>query len=98
MSNRIEVVSPVAPRPSVESRSYRSERIESLRGAVVGLLDNSKTNAGVLLDEMSSILRLAMGVVSTPLVDKRTNPSGPINEDDLRRLSAARLVVGALGN
>jgi hypothetical protein len=94
----IEVISPVAPRAATAGGGERVDRVRTLAGGVVGLLDNSKTNAGVLLRAVGSRLQAELGVASTTLVDKRSDPSGPLSPDDLRRLARARLVVGALGN
>jgi hypothetical protein len=98
VSEIVEVVSPRAPRQSPNADGRRGKRVRSLRGAMVGLLDNSKTNAGALLVAVGSRLRAEMGVASTPLIDKRNNPSGPLGVEDVRQLSAANLVLGALGN
>jgi len=57
-----------------------AERLETLEGATVGFLNNSKTNADVFLDEVTDVLREEYGVAGTVFrrKDNASIPAGPI--------------------
>ena len=60
-------------------------RLPSLRGAVVGLVDNSKSNADVFLQELGEALKEQYGIAE--LVYTRKASSGtPIDPEVLERL------------
>ena len=77
-------------------------RAGTLEGARVGLLDNTKANAGVLLSVLADLLTEAGGRTVTPaeLVRVRksnfTQPVSPGEIDDLRR--RCDVVVTAIGD
>jgi hypothetical protein len=72
-------------------------RLDDLAGATVGLLDNSKANADVLLDEVASVLTNEHGVAE--IVSARKDKS-PIPADSLADTLAAQCdaVVNAYGD
>lgn len=63
------------PRGTVSSsRNPIAERLESLDGATIGFLDNSKENADVLLDEVETVLVDEYGVEETVYMRKDKSP------------------------
>ena len=53
---------PTAPRRAAPSDDAAKPSLESLRGAVVGFVDNAKPNFHVLVDELSELLKTKYGV------------------------------------
>jgi hypothetical protein len=74
-----------------------ADRLDDLDGTTIGLLDNSKANADVLLDEVAAILTAEYGVADT--VSARKDKS-PIPADSLADTLATRCdaVVNAYGD
>jgi len=69
------------PRGTVQTSGGRiTERLDALEGATIGLLDNSKANADVLLDEVGHLLREEYGVAE--IVVRRKDKS-PIPADSI---------------
>ncbi|AUV80809.1 hypothetical protein C2R22_03335 [Salinigranum rubrum] len=62
------------------TRDRIADRLDTLEGTTVGLLDNSKANADVLLDEIGRLLVAEYGVATT--VSRRKDKS-PIPADSL---------------
>ncbi|WP_436348508.1 UGSC family (seleno)protein [Natronorubrum sp. FCH18a] len=94
-TNVIEVLDPTG---SVTVSSHGiAPRVDSLDGTTIGLLDNSKSNANVLLDEIGTVLVEEYGVEDT--VYRRKDKS-PIPADDLadQLHSQCDAVVNAYGD
>lgn len=91
----VEVLDPTGE-VNVSSESI-APRTDGLEGKTVGLLDNSKSNANVLLDEVANILIEKYGVEET--IYKRKDKS-PIPADDLANQlhSQCDAVVNAYGD
>lgn len=82
--------------PSAETRPL-ADRLETLEDATVGLLDNSKTNADVLLDEVGRVLKSEYGVAE--IVSKRKAKSPTPADDIAAQLHAScDAVVNAYGD
>ena len=75
---------PVAPRP------------DALNGKRVGLLDNSKANADVLLERVAELLRSRHGVETFARRRKETSTRGATFLPELAR--GVQVVVNALGD
>ena len=71
---RIELLDPTGkPRPKEAALALRPE---SLRGQRIGLLDNSKANADVLLDRVAELLRGRYGADAFVRRRKETSTRG----------------------
>lgn len=81
---------------SVEGRAI-AERVDSLSGKTVGLLDNSKSNANHLLDGIATVLQAEYGVseVVYRRKDKSPIPAGSIADQLAAQCDA---VVNAYGD
>jgi hypothetical protein len=78
----IKLYDPTAP-SSVRAATL-APRLPSLRGRVVGVLDNTKANAGVLMTEIAELLRAQHGVKD---VIVRTKPvAGPASPETMKIL------------
>lgn len=86
---------PIDPRMS-EERSM-APRLATLRGMRVGLLDNRKSNANVLLGEMGRLLSDHHGVAEVHMVEKPIF-SRPAPHELLSRLEEFDLVLTAIGD
>lgn len=85
--------------PTAEPRAAGAElapRPASLAGKTLGILDNGKANAGVLMQAIADLLRAEQGVAST-IVRKKpvAGPAPPQAVEDLVRECAAVLVGSA---
>lgn len=81
------------PRPQ---EAALAARLEVLRGRRVGLLDNSKANADVLLDRVAELLRSRHGVETFVRRRKETSTRGATFLPELAR--EVQVVVTALGD
>jgi len=77
---RIKVYDPTAA--SVARGGSLAPRLPDLRGRVVGVLDNGKANAGVLMTEIAECLKMDHGVREVVI---RTKPvAGPASPETVR--------------
>jgi len=86
------------PRGAVDAGEQPiADRLDDLEGRTVGLLDNSKANADVLLDKVANVLTAEYGVTDTVSVRK---DKSPIPADSLADTLAAQCdaVVNAYGD
>jgi hypothetical protein len=86
------------PRGEVnETGEAITDRLETLEGTTIGLLDNSKSNARLLLDEIGKILKDEYGVAE--VVSRRKDKS-PVPADELADQLHAQCdaVVNAYGD
>lgn len=80
-SNKRGSIEVLDPRGEVDTSGQSiTSRLETVEGATIGLLDNSKTNARILLDEIGAILKDEYGVEE--IIHKRKDKS-PIPADTL---------------
>ncbi len=91
---QIELLNPTA-RPRLVEAAL-APRAESLRGRRVGLLDNGKANADVLLQRVEAYLREAHGVDTFVWRRKATSTRGATCLGELAR--EVEVVVTALGD
>jgi hypothetical protein len=93
---KLMLISPV--NEAIIAQSALAPRLTSLRGKRVGLLDNSKTKAGKMLDTVAAILDAQYGF--TDIVRHRkpsaSKPASPEAIDEL--VSACDLVVVGVGD
>lgn len=72
--------------------------IDTLRGKVVGFLDNSKSNFGPLADDMADILQRDFGVASI-IRRGKSNPCEPASDAIIAELAAScDLVITGSGD
>lgn len=90
-----QLVPPIDPRVTEQRRM--AERPTDLRGVDIGLLDNRKANANVLLTSLGSGLEEHHGASSTALFEKPVF-SRPSPEALLSELERFDVVVTALGD
>lgn len=78
----IDILDPTA-RTEPEEKEI-AQRLEDLEGKAVGLLDNGKPNAGVLLARLGELLTQKYGVARVVMKRKYmgvNNPAGPLLEE-----------------
>ena len=91
---RIPLLDPTGkPQPKEATLAIRPE---SLRGQRVGLLDNAKANADVLLDRVGKLLRTQHGVDAFVRRRKETSTRGATFLPDFA--GEVNVVVNALGD
>jgi len=86
------------PRGDVDVTDYTiAERIDGLEGKTIGLLDNAKSNADILLDEVGEILKSSYGVEE--VVYRRKNSTAQPADSIATQLdSQCDAVVNAYGD
>lgn len=90
------LVSPVSvPRRPSEPIAPRALVVRP--GSSLGILDNAKNNADLLLAEVARLLERTYDCVLT-VARRKPSSAVPASEDDLERLSACDLVVTATGD
>lgn len=89
-----QLVPPVDPK--VVEGTPMAERLTSLEGARIALLDNRKGNANVLLEALGGILRERHGVADTQLAEKPifSRPSPAELLQDLAGYDGALTAIG----
>ena len=97
MQRRVLLVRPDAPM-RMENTEPLSPGLPRLTGARLGVLDNGKGNADVLLELLVDALRARYGIV--PVIARRKlYPTGPAPDDAIDALAAeAECVVTAIGD
>ena len=71
--------------------------LPSLKGSRVGLLDNSKVNAGRFLDHVEALLREQHGVTEV-IRRRKPDASRPVSAALLAELSACDAILAAVGD
>ena len=71
--------------------------LSSLRGAVVGLLDNAKVGTARYFDHLEALLKSGYGVREV-IRRRKPDASRPVPDDMLGELSAADAIVSAVGD
>ena len=66
---------PTAPRREAPSSAPQRPTVKTLKGAVVGFVDNAKPNFGALVDDLSDLLKTKYGVAR---VVKHRKPSASV--------------------
>jgi hypothetical protein len=69
MTARISVLDPSAPASGVAAQTHRT--LSSLKGKVIGFVDNSKPNFNHLVDGISEVMKSRYGVKATVKHAKR---------------------------
>jgi hypothetical protein len=83
MSHTLQVFDPTAPRQSDGGQLGRS--LDSLKGKVVGFIDNAKPNFQYLVDDLAELLVTKYGVAS--VVKHRKRGQVPVEEGALANLA-----------
>jgi len=85
MSSDITILDPTAPPGAAPAQSRRS--LDTLRGKVVGFIDNSKPNFNHLVDDLAELLVARYGVASVVKHRKRAAsiPAPDAVLDDVER-------------
>ena len=83
MNTNIEVYDPVAGGPEIAAPARRT--LETLRGAVVGFIDNAKPNFNYLVDDLAQLLVERHGVAR--VVKHRKPGQVPVAQDVLAGLA-----------
>ena len=86
------------PRLDAEGEATKmAPAVGSLRGAVVGLLDNAKVGTARYFDHLEAMLRERYGVREV-IRRRKPDASRPAPADMLGELSAADAIVSAVGD
>ena len=91
----LQVLDPAAE--DVEAEAGGSNRLASLRGCTVGLLDNGKIRVRELLDNMEDILRAEHGVGRIIRL-KKPDASRPAPADVVAEMKTVDAVIAAVGD
>ena len=86
--------------PTFESENTRigaSDRLESLAGRTVGLLDNRKLNVFELLNHMEEILRTQHGVTDIVRLQK-PDASRPAPPEVVEQMKQCEALISAVGD
>jgi hypothetical protein len=81
---------------SEAARGNLARRLDTLRGKTVGLLDNAKPRADVILEEVKQYLESKGALCS--IYEFKPHLATPLPEEQIQRLAAADAVVGAIGD
>ncbi len=91
MAGSLILVDPAAEESVVEQSSL-APRLESLAGARIALIDNSKHMVGPLLAEVEKLLKERYGIAGISYYRKK-NPSIPTPPEVLRQLAGECVAV-----
>jgi hypothetical protein len=84
LSETIEIYNPIAP--ISEGTGAARRKLESLRGKVIGFIDNAKPNFNFLVDDLAQLLVERHGVAR--VVRHRKSGQVPVAHDALEALAA----------
>ena len=77
-------------------RGNLAKRLDTLNGKTIGILDNAKPRADVILEEVKPSLE-SKGAIC-PIYEFKPHLAKPLPEEQIERLAKADAVVGALGD
>ena len=77
-------------------RANLAKRLDTLNGKTIGILDNAKPRADVILEEVKNYLESKGAVCS--IYEFKPHLAKPLPEEQIQRLARADAVVGALGD
>jgi hypothetical protein len=77
-------------------RKNLARRLDTLKGKTIGILDNAKPRADVILEEVKQYLE-SLGAVC-PIYEFKPHLAKPLPTEQIKRLAEADAVVGALGD
>ncbi len=89
MSETIEIYNPIAP--ISEGTGAARRKLESLRGKVIGFIDNAKPNFNFLVDDLAQLLTERHGVAR--VVRHRKPGQVPVTQEVLEAFTAECDVV-----
>ncbi len=81
---------------STATRSNLAKRLGTLQGKTIGLLDNAKPRADVVLDEVKKYLESKGAICS--IYEFKPHLAKPLPKEQIERLAKADAVVGAVGD
>ncbi|MDR2296218.1 MAG: hypothetical protein LBD95_05415 [Clostridiales Family XIII bacterium] len=90
----LRVINPIAPERERDRKP--AERLDTLKGKTIGLLDNAKPRADVILRLVKAYLEEQGAVCS--IYEFKPHLAKPLPEEQIERLSKADAVVGAIGD
>ena len=93
--NRVTVFNPKVAQQAAAVSAAR--RPDTLRGAVVGFVDNSKLNADRFIERLQPLLRERYGIKAGAKVRKHA-PKDELSERDLAELAKCAAVVQCYGD
>lgn len=73
-----------------------ARRLDTLEGKTIGVLDNAKPRADVVLEEVKAHLE-SLGARCT-VYEFKPHLAKPLPEDQIKRLAEADAVIGAIGD
>lgn len=86
------------PRLSAEGEALRlAPPLKSLKGAVVGMIDNAKINTTALFDQIADILQKEHGVREFLRV-RKTDATKPVPPEMLASIAGADAILAATGD
>jgi hypothetical protein len=86
------------PRLSAEGEALRmAPPLTSLKGAVVGLIDNGKIGTERLYDHIADILKTEHGVREF-IRRRKPDPTRPVSREMLAEMTGADAILSAIGD
>ncbi len=77
-------------------RHNLAKRLDTLKGKTIGILDNAKPRADVVLEEVKQYLESKGATCS--IYEFKPHLAKPLPMEQIRRLAEADAVIGALGD
>jgi hypothetical protein len=91
----MRVLDPTAERSGIQTDA--AQRLASLDGRTIAILDNGKINVDGFCDALDDILRSRYGVASV-VRKRKPNASAPVPQVTLTELVACDAVISAVGD
>ena len=93
--NTVTVLNPLVAEPSRELELAR--QLADMRGANIGLVDNSKVNADLFLTRIAPKLESVYGA-RVAVIIRKLAPKDPLSDEDVKRLAACDAVIQCFGD
>jgi hypothetical protein len=81
---------------SESERGNLAKRLDTLKGKTIGILDNAKPRADVILSVVKQYLESKGAICS--ISEFKPHLAKPLPEEQIKRLAEADAVVGAIGD